>query len=166
VTVYVPDSELSLLALPQVPGVLRQFLVALSHSQSCKAIAINVLCCSFIQRRISTIARQRAHAGVGGKEEKQMVALMKTVTRVTLSSALFEREGLLKVGQMLLKGLSVVDCHLIFHSRLNVSKILSRTSFPALQYLRVSSPFPVNLSVPFLHQHENLRVVGLFGTDA
>ena len=34
VTVYIPDSELNMLALPEVPGTLRRFLAALSHSRN------------------------------------------------------------------------------------------------------------------------------------
>ena len=165
VSVYIPDSELSMLALPEVPGALRRFLAALSHSQSCTALAIKVQYHSYIQRQIPAVVRKQLQADIMDKMDKQIMALMRTVTRVGLSTVLFEREELLKVGQMLLKGPSVFDCHLLFHSRASVSKVLSRTSFPAVQYLRISSPFPINPPAPFLRRHGKMRVMGLFGTD-
>jgi hypothetical protein len=162
VTIIIPDSELNHLALPQVPGVLRRFLVALSYSRRCKAITMKVEYHSSIQPRIPTIQQNWIRTCF---EDRQIVVLMKTVTQVMLSTALLERGELLKVAQMLLTGPSVSDFHLFFHSKANVSKILSMTSFPALQYLRVSSPFPISLSVPFLRRHAKLSCVALFGAE-
>jgi hypothetical protein len=147
VTIIIPASELNHLVLPQVPGVLQRFLVALSYSRRCKAITMKVEYHSSIQLCIPTIQQNRIWTCF---KDRQIVVLMKTVTQVMLSTALLERGELLKVAQMLLTGPSVSDFHLFFHSKANVSKILTMTSFPALQYLCISSPFPVSLSVPFL----------------
>ena len=103
---------------------------------------------------------QRLRADIEDKD-KQIMALMKTITRVVLSTVLFEREELSKVGRMLLKGPSVFDCYLLFHSRVNVSKILSMVSFPAVRYLRVSSPFSIDLPAPFMRRHDKTRVMAL-----
>ena len=74
--------------------------------------------------------------------------------------------GVIKGLADALRGAIIINCHLSLHSKVNICKILSRTSFPALEYLHISSPFPMKPSILFLHQHRGLKAMGLFGIEA
>jgi hypothetical protein len=90
---------------------------------------------------------------------------MVTIKCLSLSAIIMESEELWKVGRLLLAGPTVYNLCLELLSRRSATQILSATSCPALKFLHIRSPYPVDVDMSFLHRHRNLFSISLFTFD-
>lgn len=162
-TIVIPESELGLLTHDRVSSSLRSFLASLSHSGKCDNLSFELGVNSSMKPRRPMLQRKRMRNSV---KDREISTLMQSVTSLRLTTALLETETLWRTGRLLLTSPTVFSLSLICHSRVNVNKILSRISFPALTCLYILTPASIPPSIPFLRRHANLNHVWLVGSES